>query len=864
MAINFDAIPEDLRQDKRLCCWRAIPDEENPAKINKIPWQPDGIRRLAWSNPANLLSFDEAKDLYLAGQSLPAHKGQHYAGIGYIINGSGDLVCIDLDHSINEAGEISPGAKVILERLKSYTEKTPSGRGLHIWIKASIDGPNIPQIELDGQAVEIFVRSHHVTLTGDVLPGYEALESRQVEAEALYYRLQAFQAKTKDKPKEAPRKADGNDYQKRAAKYVEKALEYEAQAVRDESEGNRNNRLNEAAFSIGRYVGAGHAFEGEVERALLRAARAAGLAEDEARATIRSGLRAGMDNLKDPELESLPDNPKQYPDDQHKEDGPDISEEIHLKALEILEHGDPIQFISDSCGRMVLGAEKAFKKLICCVAVQGIKQSSGLHPKLNGESGSGKTWVVLTFAHHLPPEAVVKGSSSNLAAFYHQDGDQVFRILDDYQAGNETLDTIIKQTSSVFHQKYDHRTVKKQEPVTLYIGSEQTWAITSVDSSQDIQVLNRQIPINVDDSEVLTRKVNARTIQRYGEGEGQFPEDETVRVCREIWRILRADGLISVKIPFWQRIEWLEVSNRRNPSLFMDLLVAHTAMNRYQREKDSEGYYLATEDDFQAAKALFTDKDAEELVHRLTRKEREFTDLLSKHPGGLTREEAAEALQISVNRVSQLAYGEKGKGGLTQKLPGFTAEDITDSEMLDAGECKRRSTKRTLFKLSIYDALTGFDAVVVLKDENSNVEDRKDRKDGVRPSVRIDECKENSNGERENREREIECKECKDNVREALGKDKSEIFPLSLKNPEKSLHQEESASIEAKDILTPSLPNPYGPYAKALDDDEESLHPKCAVCGADLAGKGQIEKGGKLYCARPGCGYPERGEASST
>jgi len=540
------------------------------------------------------------------------------------------------------------------------------------------------------------------------------------------------------------------------------------------------------------------------------------------------------------------------------------SEEIHLKALEILQHGDPSQYIADNCGRMVLGAEKAFKKLICCVAVQGIKQSSGLHPKLNGESGSGKTWVVLTFAHHLPPEVVVKGSSSNLAAFYHQDGDLVFRILDDYQAGNETLDTIIKQTSSVFHQKYDHRTVKKQEPVTLYIGSEQTWAITSVDSSQDIQVLNRQIPINVDDSEVLTRKVNARTIQRYGEGEGQFPEDETVQVCREIWRILRADGLISVKIPFWQRIEWLEVSNRRNPSLFMDLLVAHTAMNRYQREKDSEGYHLATEEDFNAAKALFTDKDAEELVHRLTRKEREFTDLLSKHPGGLTREEAAEALQISVNRVSQLAYGEKGKGGLTQKLPGFTAEDITDSEMLDAGECKRRSTKRTLFKLSRYDALTGFDAVVVLKDRNNYGEDRKDRKDGVRSSVRIDECKENSNGERENREREIECKECKDNVREALGKDKSEIFPLSLKNPEKSLHQDESASIDAKDILTPSLPNPYGPYAKALDGDEDSLHPKCDVCGADLAGKGQIEKGGKLYCARPGCGYPERGEAGST
>jgi tRNA A37 threonylcarbamoyladenosine biosynthesis protein TsaE len=513
---------------------------------------------------------------------------------------------------------------------------------------------------------------------------------------------------------------------------------------------------------------------------------------------------------------------------------------------------------------MVLGAEKAFKKLTCCMAVQNVKQSAGLHPKLNGESGSGKTWVVLTFAHHLPPEAVVKGSSSNLAAFYHQDGDQVFRILDDYQAGNETLDTIIKQTSSVFHQEYDHRTVKKQEPLTLHIGSEQTWAVTSVDGSQDIQVLNRQIPINVDDSEELTRKVNSRTIARYGKGEEQFPEDEAVLVCRQIWRILRADGLIDVKIPFFERIDWLDTSNRRNPSIFMDLLIAHTAINRYQRTKDSEGFYLATEADFQAAKALFTDKDAEELVHRLTRKEREFTDLLCEHLDGLTREQAATALHISVNRVSQLAYGEKGKGGLTQKLPGFTAEDITDSEILDAGECKRRSTKRTLFKLTRYDHLTGFEVVVRLLPETGNGEDRKYRKDNVRSSVRIDECKENSNGEREIREREIECKECKENVREASGKAKSENFSLSLKNPEKSLHQEESATRGAKSILTDTANNPYGHYTKPPDSEKKSLHPKCEVCGADLEGKGRIEKGDKVYCAKPGCGYPKRGEEART
>jgi hypothetical protein len=34
----------------------------------------------------------------------------------------------------------------------------------------------------------------------------------------------------------------------------------------------------------------------------------------------------------------------------------------------------------------------------------------------------------------------------------------------------------------------------------------------------------------------------------------------------------------------------------------------------------------------------------------------------------------------------------------------------------------------------------------------------------------------------------------------------------------------------------------------------------CATCGEDLTGKSQITKNGKVYCAKPGCGYPAREE----
>ena len=176
----------------------------------------------------------------------------------------------------------------------------------------------------------------------------------------------------------------------------------------------------------------------------------------------------------------------------------------------------------------------------------------------------------------------------------------------------------------------------------------------------------------------------------------------------------RADGLINVKIPYYTRIEWLEVSNRRNPSIFMDLLVAHTTMNRYQREKDEEGYYLATEDDFQAAKALFTDKDAEELVKRLTARERDVIDLLITHSEGLTRDEIASKLcpPVATDRVSQIIRGQKGGGGLMQKVQ-IAETKISDTVRINDDE--KRTVHKTVYSLKNYDRFAGFDGVVKLK-----------------------------------------------------------------------------------------------------------------------------------------------------
>jgi hypothetical protein len=77
------------------------------------------------------------------------------------------------------------------------------------------------------------------------------------------------------------------------SRYGLAALRRETGDVRRAVVGERNNRLNRAAFSLGMLAAGGELDEQWVEDQLLAAALAAGLPEREARASITSGLRAG-------------------------------------------------------------------------------------------------------------------------------------------------------------------------------------------------------------------------------------------------------------------------------------------------------------------------------------------------------------------------------------------------------------------------------------------------------------------------------------------------------------------------------------------------------------------------------------------
>ncbi len=89
----------------------------------------------------------------------------------------------------------------------------------------------------------------------------------------------------------------------RGTAYALAALSGELARLATAASGTRNNTLNTAAYSLGQLVGAGLLNRADVERRLLCAALSTGLEEDEARATLASGLDAGQRQPR-----SVPDN----------------------------------------------------------------------------------------------------------------------------------------------------------------------------------------------------------------------------------------------------------------------------------------------------------------------------------------------------------------------------------------------------------------------------------------------------------------------------------------------------------------------------------------------------------------------------
>ena len=136
---------------------------------------------MQWSN--TWAPFEKARDIATYNE----------LGIGFVLTTADPYTCVDLDHCVDEHGEVSDQTRLILSLLSGYVELSPSGSGLHIWIRSDVP------INRRTAGIEIYSSRRWITMTGRHNPRtISEIPERTAELEELV-RLH-FQVEVGDGP----------------------------------------------------------------------------------------------------------------------------------------------------------------------------------------------------------------------------------------------------------------------------------------------------------------------------------------------------------------------------------------------------------------------------------------------------------------------------------------------------------------------------------------------------------------------------------------------------------------------------------------------------------------------------------------
>jgi hypothetical protein len=182
LAVLVDGIPAEL---KTITCWvvwqyiQEIDAETGEVDYDKPPRNARTGGLASSTNPKSWSPF---------GVALAAYLKEGLDGVGFVLHcRTGDdevIVAIDLDHCRDpQSGAIELWAKKVIEAINSYTEVSPSGTGIRIFLR----GRRLERGRKKGH-VEVYCTARYVTVTGQHVEGTPAGVERRPEALAAFLR----------------------------------------------------------------------------------------------------------------------------------------------------------------------------------------------------------------------------------------------------------------------------------------------------------------------------------------------------------------------------------------------------------------------------------------------------------------------------------------------------------------------------------------------------------------------------------------------------------------------------------------------------------------------------------------------------
>jgi primase-polymerase (primpol)-like protein len=181
LPVEPENIPAEIQALRQWVCWRYQKNAQG--KLTKVPFDPTGEYTASSTDPSTWGDFAGAFRTYFLGDC-------GIDGIGFVLREDGDFVGIDLDHCVSD-GKISTWALKIIFELESYSEFSPSGSGVRIFLSGKL-----PFGGRKRGSIEMYESGRYLTVTG---------QQYQKSPRTIKYRQDAIEALHKRVFTEAPR-----------------------------------------------------------------------------------------------------------------------------------------------------------------------------------------------------------------------------------------------------------------------------------------------------------------------------------------------------------------------------------------------------------------------------------------------------------------------------------------------------------------------------------------------------------------------------------------------------------------------------------------------------------------------------------
>jgi putative DNA primase/helicase len=147
--VDAGGVHEELKSFDHWVMWKAVPRPDG--KLDKVPYDAKTGAHASTTDSRTWATFGDAAAAYQTGG---------YDGLGFVFSSADPFTGIDLDGVRDpESGELEDWARTAVDRFDGYAEISPSGEGVHIYVKGRVASRK-------NSAIEVYSAARFFTVTG--------------------------------------------------------------------------------------------------------------------------------------------------------------------------------------------------------------------------------------------------------------------------------------------------------------------------------------------------------------------------------------------------------------------------------------------------------------------------------------------------------------------------------------------------------------------------------------------------------------------------------------------------------------------------------------------------------------------------